>query len=49
MKGKKVLALAVTMQMILATNMPVFAQDSNGSTLSPVIEETTSQNQLGGV
>lgn len=49
MKIKKVLALAVTVQMILATNTPIFAQDSNGSTLSPVIEETTTQNQPGGV
>ena len=49
MKIKKVLALAVTVQMILATNTPIFAQDSNGSTLSPTIGETTTQNSSGGV
>lgn len=48
MKFKKVLALAVAVQMIMASNAPIFAQDSNESTFSSVIEETTSNSSGGG-
>lgn len=48
MKFKKVLALAVAVQMIMASNAPIFAQDSNEGTFSSVIEGTTSNSSGGG-